>query len=769
VGQTIAFCRLSIPEAAVCAQTTPDRRQTAIACPHREYNRYSRRRCITPPQPDPEQQETVTARRATCVGDLLSGRYRVERELGSGGFGTVYLAHDEKLVSKPVVVKVLNHLTADAWALRKFRQEIEALARIDHPGVVAVFDEGQTDQGAPFLVMQFVDGATLRRLIKPGGMSLRTAAAIVRQIGSALGAAHAKGVYHRDLKPENIMVQSPESEPRVKLIDFGIAGIKDSLFAGDQSTRIAGTYRYMPPEQLEGNVVAESDIYAFGAIAYEMLTGQSAVKSPLELVAMKAGGLKVKPRDLRPELPIAAQNVILKALAFEISERYTSAHDMGDQLADALDSAGPRAATPATEATRATVAPADRLEIAHVLFLDLVGFSTLAMEEQRTLLDALQSMVRATASFTQAERAGELIALPTGDGMALVFFANPVAAAECAVEIARAARANPAIRLRTGLHSGPVYRVADINKNLNVTGGGINMAQRVMDAGDAGHILLSGTLAETLLQLGAWKDRLSHLGEHAVKYGAMMRFYNLCTEDAGNATWPSKWKQATPPPPPKSRRGVMIGALAIAALAGTGIYVATRPKEPPPKPPVLHTARLEYSIDLIPAGQTEVRRRASEAASYRAGDNVAVNVKSAEHGFLYILNDGPLPDGRPSIAVLRPAPDVSAELAGAQIFTTPYNQFDKAAGNEDTFLVWSGKPIPYLDEIRNLKQFRVDPTGSGAEGQIVITDTARLTALRDFLSKRVEPSGIKRDEDANISTVSTTSDILIHRIRLHHD
>src|SRR5262249_15062838 len=236
-------------------------------------------------------------------------------------------------------------------------------------------------------------------------------------------------------------------------------------------------------------------------------------------------------------------------------------------------------------------------------------------EEQRTLLDTLQSMVRATASFTQAERAGELIALPTGDGMGLVFFANPVAAAECAIEIARAARANPAIRLRTGLHSGPVYRVADINKNLNVTGGGINIAQRVMEAGDAGHILLSGTLAETLLQLGAWKDRLSDLGEHAVKHGAMMRFYNLCTEDAGHATWPSKWKQATQPPPPKSRRGVMIGALAVAALTGVGIYVATRPKEPPPKPPVLtHTSQLQYSIDLIPAGQTEVRKRASEAA-----------------------------------------------------------------------------------------------------------------------------------------------------------
>src|SRR4029077_619436 len=130
-------------------------------------------------------------------------------------------------------------------------------------------------------------------------------------------------------------------------------------------------------EQLEGKVCLESDIYAFGAIAYEVLTGQPPVKSPLELIGMKVDGLKVKPRELRPELSQAAQDVILKALAFEASDRFHSARETGDLLADALQSHEPHAPESlSTPVTRATAPSAERLEIAHVVFLDLVGFST---------------------------------------------------------------------------------------------------------------------------------------------------------------------------------------------------------------------------------------------------------------------------------------------------------------------------------------------------------------------------------------------------------
>jgi serine/threonine protein kinase len=727
--------------------------------------------------------KTVTTRVTSYVGQVLCDRYRVTREIGSGGFGTVYLAQDEKLVSKPVVVKVLNHLTADTWVVRKFQQEIEALARIDHPGVVAVLDEGETPEGGKFLVMQFIDGVTLRKLIQPGGMDLRRAATILRQIGSALGAAHEKGVYHRDLKPENIMVQSPDSDPRVRLIDFGIAGIKDSLYSqADNSTRIAGTYRYMAPEQLEGKAGPENDVYAFGAIAYELLTGEPPIKSPLELIALKLEGLKTKPRDLRRELPVAAQDVILKAMSFDASERYSSAREMGDLLADTLlgvDSRGAgstrTADPPETESTHATVPPADRLEIAHVLFLDLVGFSTLTMEEQRALLDVLQSLVRGTMHFVQAEQASELIALPTGDGMALVFFGNPIAAAECALEIARGARSNPAIRLRTGLHSGPVYRVADINKNLNVTGGGINMAQRVMDAGDAGHILVSGALAETLMQFGGWKDRLSDLGEHAVKHGAMMRFYNLCAADAGNGALPSKWA-----PPKRTSRGVWIlGSIVVAIAAAAGIYIATHPADVPEKKavvvPAALTTQLEYFITLIPAGKTDAITGASERASYRAGDRLAITVKTVQPGFLYLLDDGPMPDKKrtPAISVLRPAPETSAEALAGQVVRTPtseneYLMVDAGEGNEDVYVVWSVRPVPFLERVKNLTEFLFNPLG-GDGGQVTIREPVRLNEVRDFLIKRMDGGNVKKEERPDGYVVSTNHEILVHRIRLAHD
>jgi len=151
------------------------------------------------------------------------------------------------------------------------------------------------------------------------------------------------------------------------------------------------------------------------------------------------------------------------------------------------------------------------LEVAHVLFMDLVGYSRLPMEEQHRLTGQLKELVRSTTEFRRAEASGELISLPSGDGMALVFFRDPEAPVRCALEIARAGSRDPAMSLRMGLHSGPVYRVEDINTNWNVAGGGVNIAQRVMDCGDAGHILLSSAIVELLGQVRKWP--ISELGE----------------------------------------------------------------------------------------------------------------------------------------------------------------------------------------------------------------------------------------------------------------
>ncbi len=180
------------------------------------------------------------------------------------------------------------------------------------------------------------------------------------------------------------------------------------------------------------------------------------------------------------------------------------------------------------------------LEIGHVLFIDIVGYSRLLMNEQRALLDALNQIVRGTEEFRSAEAAHRLIKIPTGDGMALVFYNSPEAPVECALEISRTLKNHPEVRLRMGVHSGPVSGVVDVNERANVAGAGINIAQRVMDCGDAGHILLSKHVAEDLEQYGHWQPHLHDLGECEVKHGSRVHIVNLYTNELGNPEVPEK-------------------------------------------------------------------------------------------------------------------------------------------------------------------------------------------------------------------------------------
>src|SRR3989442_4255600 len=183
-----------------------------------------------------------------------------------------------------------------------------------------------------------------------------------------------------------------------------------------------------------------------------------------------------------------------------------------------------------------------RLEIGHVLFIDIVGYSKLLIDKQRALLDSLNQIVRDTNEFRSAETAGRLIKIPTGDGMALVFYNSPEAPVECALEISRALKNHPELRLRMGVHSGPVSGMVDVTERANVTGAGINVAQRVMDCGDAGHILLSKHVAEDLEQYGHWQPHLHDLGECEVKHGGRVHAVNFYTDDVGNPEVPEKFK-----------------------------------------------------------------------------------------------------------------------------------------------------------------------------------------------------------------------------------
>src|SRR6266581_4232692 len=185
-----------------------------------------------------------------------------------------------------------------------------------------------------------------------------------------------------------------------------------------------------------------------------------------------------------------------------------------------------------------------QLEIAYVLFMDVVGFSKLLINDQSEILEQLNQLVRDTPHFREAEAAGKLIRLSTGDGMALVFSNSAEAPVECALEISKALKSYPQIQLRMGVHSGPINAVSDVNDRSNVTGAGINMAQRVMDCGDTGHILLSRHVAEDLEQYRQWQPCLHDLGECEVKHGARVHVVNLYTDNLGNPEVPEKLRQA---------------------------------------------------------------------------------------------------------------------------------------------------------------------------------------------------------------------------------
>ena len=179
--------------------------------------------------------------------------------------------------------------------------------------------------------------------------------------------------------------------------------------------------------------------------------------------------------------------------------------------------------------------PPRETEIAHVLFLDMVGFSKFSIGNQQSMIERLHGLVRSTSEYRRASEGGRLISVPTGDGMALIFFTSPEDPMKLALELSRALRDDPEIRLRMGVHTGPLLKIKDINGRENVAGEGINSAARVMNYGDAGQILLSQATADLLLEIGGWEDRLHDLGEAVVKHGAKIHLFSLVDNDVGNA------------------------------------------------------------------------------------------------------------------------------------------------------------------------------------------------------------------------------------------
>jgi serine/threonine protein kinase len=255
-----------------------------------------------------------------ALGAVLKGRYRVESELAVGGQALVYLAEDQAL-RRPVVIKVMRAEGRRIRSLKsRFQQEMRALARIDHPGVVGILDVGDLDDGSPFLVIQHIPGRSLREVLAQEPIPPTRAAAILRQMGSALRAAHAAGIAHRDLKPENVMVQRRDGGgDTVRLIDFGLAKIDQSDLEPHTTTvMVAGTVRYMAPEQFEGRYTTASDVYAVALVACEMLSGHPHVRA--------------LPKATRP----ATRALLESALAFRAEDRPSDIQAWSERLAATL-------------------------------------------------------------------------------------------------------------------------------------------------------------------------------------------------------------------------------------------------------------------------------------------------------------------------------------------------------------------------------------------------------------------------------------------------
>jgi TolB-like protein/Flp pilus assembly protein TadD len=215
------------------------------------------------------------------------------------------------------------------------------------------------------------------------------------------------------------------------------------------------------------------------------------------------------------------------------------------------------------------------LEIAHVLFIDIVGYSKLSINDQNTAVEELNQVVRSSQQFQKAEAAGRLLKIATGDGMALIFYTSPEAPAQCAVELGRAAKDHPRLQLRMGIHSGPVSGVRDVNGRPNLAGAGLNMAQRVMSCGDAGHILVSKHVAEDLEEYENWRPLLHDLGTCEVKHGMRVAIANLYADEVGNPQLPKKF-QALKKRSARVRWAAMTAALLALAVIVAGIAMFSR-------------------------------------------------------------------------------------------------------------------------------------------------------------------------------------------------
>ena len=435
-------------------------------------------------------------------------------------------------------------------------------------------------------------------------------------------------------------------------------------------------------------------------------------------------------------------------------------------------------------------APAPQLayEMASVLFMDIVGYSLLPMERQAELLTLLQRIVRESSQFQQAHSRSELLSLPTGDGMALVFFRDPVAPVKTALEISSSLKQHPELRLRMGVHTGPVCRHADIKNEANVVGGGINIAQRVMDCGDAGHILLSRTIAEVLEQMDGWRECLQDLGTHEVKHGVRVQLYNLRQGALGNSAIPHKICDASvagrTPSTGRTGRSAWVRwtvpsvALVIVLAAAAALYdrkavVPNRPEAAQPTPATgesgERTFRYYFIVQKYRGGRPYQKPfLCSGDRVFEADYRIRLVFSSPQAGYLYILNEGPNSNTQhldlnalyPSAATKDGTAFVSADEELHVPEAGPF-VFDRQKGMEKLWLVWSKESLPEFEALRKW----VNSKDHGAIG-----DPVQLQSIKSFLTQHAAlQAKMEQDEQTPVTTLTVKGNILAHLIKLEHE